>query len=69
MHRGALILRQFDNTIAAILQLHGMEPERNRKTTRTLRPNLMTALATIFVLPLALGVGSGAQFLQPWLLR
>jgi multidrug efflux pump subunit AcrB len=33
---------------------------------RRLRPIIMTALATIFgVLPLALGVGSGAQLLQP----
>ncbi len=33
---------------------------------RRLRPIIMTALATIFgMLPLALGVGSGAQLLQP----
>lgn len=33
---------------------------------RRLRPLLMTALATILgILPLALGVGSGAQLLQP----
>ena len=33
---------------------------------RRMRPILMTALATIFgMLPLALGVGSGAQLLQP----
>ena len=33
---------------------------------RRLRPILMTALATIFgTLPLALGVGSGAQMLHP----
>ncbi len=33
---------------------------------RRLRPIIITALATIFgMLPLALGVGSGAQLLQP----
>lgn len=37
-----------------------------RRSRRRLRPILMTALATIFgMLPVAVGVGSGAQLLQP----
>jgi len=44
----------------------GLEEAVFQAGRRRLRPILMTALATIFgMLPLALGVGSGAQILQP----
>ena len=55
-----------DSERAFTLEGFGLRDAIFNAGRRRLRPILMTALATIFgMLPLALGVGSGAQLLQP----
>lgn len=64
VHKNGILMLDSEQTFTA----HGY-PLREaifRAGRRRLRPILMTALATIFgMLPLALGVGSGAQLLKP----
>ncbi len=64
VHKNGILMLDSESHFSA--QGFPLEESIFRAGRRRLRPILMTALATIFgMLPLALGVGSGAQLLQP----
>ena len=64
VHKNGILMLDSEQHFSA--QGHPLRDAIFRAGRRRLRPILMTALATIVgMLPLALGVGSGAQMLQP----
>ena len=64
VHKNGILMLDSEQFFSA--QGHPLREAIFRAGRRRLRPILMTALATIVgMLPLALGVGSGAQMLQP----
>jgi len=64
VHKNGILMLDAEKYFSA--RGHPLREAIVRAGRRRLRPILMTALATIVgMLPLALGVGSGAQMLQP----
>jgi CzcA family heavy metal efflux pump len=64
VHKNGILMLDAEKSFSA--EGYALREAIFRAGRRRLRPILMTALATIFgMLPLAIGVGSGAQLLQP----